>query len=188
MKLALILFDQEQRWRCTSPASLSIPSCSSADGQVTLSFIKLESKSNNFQSTSRSRCSCIDRSEWSQTSHLAWSPTTTPGNVTIKTMPRRDAILDATSLDGCSYWLSPFSTDRLMAQKQLMEEASSHRLQKALGEGRVEILSIPNPTIPCSSCASPSNSRIGKAFGFEVASLIGHRQSRERVRTGRQKF
>jgi hypothetical protein len=120
---ALILFDQEQQWRCTLPASLSTPSCSLADGQVTLSFVRSENKSKNNQSTSKSRCSHFDKSEQSQTLHLKWSPTTTPGNATIKTMPRQDAILDTTSLTGCSYWLSPFSTDRSMMQKQLMEEA-----------------------------------------------------------------
>jgi hypothetical protein len=87
-KLAPILFDQGQQWRCTLPTSLSIPSCSSADGQVMLSFVKSENKSNNFPNMLQSRCSSFDLSEQSQTLHLVWTPTTTPGNVTIAAMPR----------------------------------------------------------------------------------------------------
>ncbi len=66
------------------------------------------------------RCSRFDLSEWSQTSHLVWSLTATPGNATIETMPRWDTILDVTSPDGCSYQRSLLSTDRLRMQKQLM--------------------------------------------------------------------
>ncbi len=135
MKLALILFDQEQRWRCTLPASLSIPSWLSADGQVTLSFVTPESKWDNFQSMLQSRCSCFDCSEQSQTLHLKWSPTKPPGNATIKTLQRQDTILGATSLNGCSYLLSSFSTDWSMMQKQLIGEASSHQLWKVVGGG-----------------------------------------------------
>jgi hypothetical protein len=120
--------------------------------------------------------------------HLTWSPTTTPGSATIKTIPRQDAILDATILDGCSYRFSPSWTDQSMMQKQLMEESLSHQLLKVSGEGRVEITLYSKTNLPlCTFCASPSNSRIKEAFGFEVASLNGHRQRRERARTGRQK-
>ncbi len=60
-------------------------------------------------------------------------------------------------------------------QKQLMEEASSYRLLKALGEGRVEITFNCKPNPSCTSCASFSSSRIGEAFGFKVALFIGCR-------------
>jgi hypothetical protein len=63
----------------------------------------------------------------------------TPGNATIATIPRWDAIFDTTCPDGCSYRCFLFSTDQSMTQKQLMEEASSYRSLKASGEGRVEM-------------------------------------------------
>jgi hypothetical protein len=64
-----------------------------------------------------------------------------PINATIATMQRGDTTLDATSAGGCSYGCYLFSTDQSTAQKQLMEEAPSYQLLKALGEGegRVKI-------------------------------------------------
>ncbi len=70
---------------------------------------------------------------------------------------------------------SLFSTDQSVTQKQLMEEASLYWSLKASEEGRVEIAFNSKLNPVCISCASSSNSRIGKAFGFEVASLIGPR-------------
>ena len=99
----------------------------------------IRTKLNFFPIMLQSRCSHFDLLELSQTSHFAWSLTMTPGNATIVTTPRRDTILDTTSPGGYSYQGSLFSTDQLMAQKHLMEEASSYLLLKALGEGRVEI-------------------------------------------------
>jgi hypothetical protein len=64
-KLAPILFVHGQQWRCNLQASLSLPSCSLADGQVTLSFITSENKTNNSPNTSQSRCSHFNLSEQS---------------------------------------------------------------------------------------------------------------------------
>jgi hypothetical protein len=136
---ASILFDQGQQWRCTSLASLSIPSCSSADDQAKLFFVTSENKPNNFPNTSQSRCSHFDLLEQSQTLHRVWSLTTIPSNATITTIPRGDSVLAATSADGCSYQRSCFSTDPSTMQKQLMEEAPSYQSLKALREGKVEI-------------------------------------------------
>ncbi len=72
----------------------------------------------NFPITLQSRCSHYDLSEWSQTLHLVWYPTTTPDIITITTMPRRDTILDATRPSGCSYQRSLFSTDWSTMQNQ----------------------------------------------------------------------
>ncbi len=70
---------------------------------------------------------------------------------------------------GCDmfWWVqlpaSLFSTDQSTTEKRSMEEASSYRSLEASGEERVEITFNSKSNPVCTSCASSSNSHIGKA-------------------------
>ena len=106
-----------------------------------------------------------------------------PSNAIIDTMPKQETILDATGLDECSCRLSPSSANQLSYDAQTINGGSiisDRRRHRERGELKSNRNSTPNPS--CTSCAPfYSASRIGKAFGFEVASLFGRRSSSERA-------